>query len=273
MEPERYLIVASEPDPVAAAVARTYEGAPSIGEAVEGTAIRRIAPGVLLLRRPGPHLRDDHLDRKLPGSIRAANLPMVFPSIHRSAQGVRCFTAHSLGNLRPSAESGGSPGQLVPAAPRLMADALRRLDEAARTIGLRGTYEATHHGPTLGAPAFFVEVGFGDDPGPSEAATALIARVVTELTEDPRDRVAVGIGGGHYCPHFTELALERHWALGHIASDHSLADLAPGALDQAFARTPGSEGALLHRAREVRWIEGARPRLSEASAPRRERRG
>ncbi len=274
MEPA-YLIVASEEDPVAGAVRALWGTPPATGWTVDGSAVRRLTDRALLLVRPGRHVHDERLDARLPAALRRADLPLVFPSIHRSGAGTATFTVHPLGNPTDRADVGGRPGAFTPAAPRWMADALRRLSEAERAGGLGATYEATHHGPYLEQPAFFVEIGFGDAPGPPAAAVRELARVLLELREDPADRVVVGAGGGHYVPHFTELATERSWAFGHLLSRHALAEATPAMLDAAIAATPGAEGVLFARASDAldpRWARlGARRR--ETEAPRRISRG
>jgi D-aminoacyl-tRNA deacylase len=263
-----YLVVVSEPDPVASRVAERWGTPPSVGLHVEGAPVRRLGSLALLLRRPGPHVHDERLDERLPSELRAANVTLVFPSIHRSERDIQCLTVHPLGNLGPTAEVGGRPRTVDPTDPRRMAATLRRLSAEAPSLGLSATFEATHHGPELALPAFFVEIGYGSEPAPPEGAVDLLARVLPELTSDPRDRVAVGIGGGHYVPHFTELALRRMWAFGHLVSRHALAELDAATARSAFERTPGAEGIVFARAEDARHpaLEGLGVRLRDADA-------
>jgi len=196
---------------------------------------------------------------------------LIFPSVHRSESGTPCFTVHPLGNPGADAEVGGRPSSLVPTEPRRMAAALRALAEEGERIGLSATYEATHHGPALETPAFFAEIGFGEAPGPPEPAVDVLARVLESLVEDPTDRVAVGAGGGHYVPHFTDLALHRRWAFGHLFSRHALERASGAIVREAVEKTPGAEGVLFARAADAadaRWA-GIGPRLRDGDAPRR----
>lgn len=267
----RYLLVASEADPVATAVLEHWGTPPATGEHLDGTAIRALTPDAWLLRRPGRHVNDEGLDARLPRALREARVPLVFPSIHRSESGVPCYTVHPLGNLGDAAEVGGAPGRLTPTAPRLMTDALRRLREAGRSLGLPATYEATHHGPFLGQPAFFAEIGFGPAEGPTPEAVAALSKVLLALAEEPGDRVALGIGGGHYVPHLTDLALTRAWAFGHLVSRHALARASREQLESALALTPGAEGIVYARALDAEEpkLRDLAPRLRETAAPRR----
>jgi D-tyrosyl-tRNA(Tyr) deacylase len=267
-----YLVVASEPDPVASRVAEQWGTLPTIGLHVDGASVRRLGETALLLRRPVPHIHDERLDMRLPSELRDANLTLVFPSIHRSERNIQCLTVHPLGNLGPSAEVGGRPRTVDPTDPRRMAATLRRLSAEARALGLPATFEATHHGPELALPAFFVEIGYGLETGPPGGAVELLARALVDLVPDSRDRIAVGVGGGHYAPHFTDLALRRQWAFGHLISRHALAELDASTARSAFERTPGAEGMVFARADDAHHpsLKGLGARLRDGDAPGRD---
>lgn len=270
MHPE-YLLVVADSDPVARRVLHRWGVPPSTGEFVDGSPIRRLSEQALLLHRPGPHVRDDRLDERLPADLTARRIPLVFPSIHRSESGTACFTVHALGNPTTSAELGGEPARLTPSDPPRMTAVLRALDEGGAAIGLPSTFESTHHGPILGHPAFFAEIGFGDRPSPPEAAVDVLARALSAILPASDDRVAVGLGGGHYAPHFTELALERRWAFGHILSRHALPTVTEEVARAAWDGSPGAVGWLCSRAQDYAtgpW-SGIGPRARDPDAPRR----
>jgi D-tyrosyl-tRNA(Tyr) deacylase len=266
-----YLIVLSEPDAVARAVAERWPTRAATGFVVDGAPVRGPATGPWTLRRPAPHLSDDELERRFPAGFRPSAL--VFPSVHRSAKNIRCVTVHPLGNPIASATFGGRPATLVPTAPRRCADALRRLDEIVRPLGTFATYEATHHGPFLTVPAFFAEVSIESDRPPEPELVDALARVLPELDEDPSDRVAIGLGGGHYVPHLTDLARKRRWAFGHLFSRHVAEALTDDLVGQAWAGTLGAEGWVCASAAErarLRSVRNAGPVLAETAAPLRE---
>jgi D-tyrosyl-tRNA(Tyr) deacylase len=262
----RYLIVVSEEDATAQLIAEHWATPASTGEFVDGTPVRHLAAGVDLLRRPGLHIYDSRLDRALPTRLRS--VPFVFPSRHRSESQIACLTVHPLGNLGPTAEVGGEPGRLVPAVARLMADALRQEQEPAQSVGVPATYEATHHGPLLHQPAFFVEISNALPDTDRRKMAASLSEALVDLDEDPSDRVAVGVGGGHYAPHFTELALKRRWAFAHIVPRHVLEGLTPEVMQQLREGVPPPEGALFQRAADAERPEwkawGARLRDPDA---------
>lgn len=270
----QYLVILSEQDPVASALAEEWGTRPSIGEFVDGVALRRLGPTSLLLRRPGPHIHDERLDARLPPALRAARVPLLFPSIHRSERGVPALTVHPLGNPGGTADFGGQPRTLAPTAPRLMTSTLRALAEEDRVTGLPVSFEATHHGPTLEQPAFFVEIGYASESTPPTAAVRLLARVIPRLSAHEADRVAMGVGGGHYAPHFTDLALRRHWAFGHILSRHAIDGIDATTAEAAFRATPAADGILFSRAEDAPrapWPSVA-PRLKDNEAAERPRR-
>jgi D-aminoacyl-tRNA deacylase len=263
------LIVVSDSDPVAREVLPLW-GAPEATDwKVEGTPIRRLGPATYLLRRPGMHIHDERLDRRLPPALAQEVPTMVFPSIHRSERNVECLTVHPLGNPGPLAEVGGRPRTLVPTDPRRMADGLRRLAEGGRSIGLPATFEATHHGPALGLPSFFVEIGFGAAARAPEPAVRLLADVIPRISVDPNDRVALAVGGGHYAPHFTDLALRRRWAFGHILGRYALPSLDRATARAACEGTPGAEGIVFARSEDqsLPALDGLGPRLRDQDAP------
>lgn len=268
----RYLIVLSASDPIAEGVGAFWPTARATGLSVEGAPIRELS-GVHIVRRAHRHVEDERLGGLLEAAYPGGVPPVVFPSIHRSAQEIEALTVHPLGNPGPRAEVGGRPRSLTPPEPRLMADALRRLAEGASGGGWPVSYEATHHGPLLASPAFFVEIGYGLRPEPPVEAVRLLAKVLLELSPDPADRIALAIGGGHYAPHFTELARERRWAFGHILSRHAVGEIERATFERAFAQCGAAEGIVYARARDAEelGLESLGARLADSAAPRRDR--
>lgn len=264
-----YLLIVSELDPVATRAAELWGTPPATGDHLEGAPIRRLSENVLLVRRPRHHIHDEFLDRGLPEAVRVQRPTLVFPSIHRSAKNIPGMTVHPLGNPGPTADLGGRPRTLVPADPRSATSVLRVLAERATTAGVPVSYEATHHGPELGLPAFFVEIGCGEASEPPPGSVRILADSLTSIVPDERDRVALGVGGGHYAPHFSELALRRHWAFGHILSRHALETLTGETAAVAWQCTPGAQGIVYARAQDSSHpaLAGLASRMRDADAP------
>ncbi len=266
------LIVLSATDPVASALAERWGTLPSTGAFVEGAAVRRLDPHRSVLQRPGPHIRDERLDLRLPVAVRSERPTLVFASVHRSESEQPCFAVHPLGNPGGQAELGGVPRTLVPTDPARMVALLRRLDELAAPLGMRATYEATHHGPELALPALFAEVAVREGAQPTSEEVAALASALTSAEPDGRDRVALGVGGGHYAPRFADLARSRRWSFGHLISRHALGDLAPATARAALDGTPGAAGVLFARAQDRAHpaVASLGPELRERDAERRE---
>ena len=212
---------------------------------------------LVLLTIPEPHLHRDHLDRDLESGFQEPADLVVYLSKHRSESGRPSLTVHPIGNPG-AAEFGGQPQTLVPSAPRWMTSALRSLRQAGGHLGYEVTFEATHHGPYLTSPTFYIEQGSTEREWRDREASRVIGRVLLGL--QPVDApIAIGIGGGHYVPRHTDLALRRRIAFGHLLATYALTSSSLDLLDQAIERTEGATLAYLHRKAlakpEVRAIE------------------
>ena len=191
------------------------------------------------------HLYVDHIDARVRAELGAIPDAVAYVSKHRASSGQDALTVHPIGNWH-GADFGGRPGEVVPAAPGLMTDALLRVAAEARSLGLPATYEATHHGPYLETPTFYIEVGSGRERWADLRAAALLARAV--LAAKPSgDPVAIGVGGGHYLPRVTDVALARRVAFGHLIPSHALEPPNWAAMELAVARTAGAKFVYLHR--------------------------
>ncbi len=210
----------------------------------EGSACFR-RDDTLLVSMREHHLYRDHLDRDLAAAFQVPVELVVYLSKHRSESRTPSLTVHPVGNPG-SAELGGRPGTLVPAAPSWMTAALRRLRREAATLPYQVTFEATHHGPYLESPTFYIEQGSTEREWADTEAAAAIARTLLRL-QAADEAVAVGFGGGHYAPRHTDVALARAVAFGHLLPSHALEGLPDATLGEAVARTPGAKLAYLHR--------------------------
>jgi len=171
----------------------------------------------------------------------------IFASRH-SGEGGPCLTVHCPGNWTDKAELGGKPRQVSTAPALKMKQAIRELSEASKKIGWPVFMEATHHGPSIDTPCFFMEIGSsGKEWGNAEAADAVAAAMCKVVFEDPPQLPAVfGVGGGHYCPKFTALQQKAGCAVGHVLPKYCVGEIDLGSFAQGIEKTvPRPEKAVL----------------------------
>jgi D-aminoacyl-tRNA deacylase len=198
-----------------------------------------------LVEIPDLHIYHEGLDAEL----RQAGLEpeaIVYASKHRAASGQRTLTVHPVGNFG-EARYGGQPNKFSPASPRHQSHALRTLARLAKEAGLPHgvSFEATHHGPLLAAPAFFVELGSGEPDWGDAKAARVLAQTILQVHEAPRGVHVLAIGGGHYAPKHTDLARRRLAHIGHIVPDHALEGGISDELVYEAARQSGAKHFVL----------------------------
>lgn len=217
---DKVLVVASTVDPASMNIARALIegfGLEEIGLELEGRPVYGRGD-VLLAFTQLDDVFAEHVASALGLPVRA----VIFASRHASRAGRATLSTHTPGNLGPEAEHGGRPKELAWSDPCRMASALRELAAAREELGLAdytACLEATHHGPTsISVPVLFVEIGSTPDRWADPVVGEAVARAIWEAATRPaRDKRAVGFGGGHYAPKFTELVLsDVGIAVGHI---------------------------------------------------------
>jgi len=240
------LLVASRPDAASMGQREALLRVPGWtehGRLGDAPILRR--DDLALVTIPDLHLYRDGIDREAQIALGEAPEAVVFLSKHRSESGTPSLTVHPIGNLG-SADLGGRPRTLVPADPHRMTDTLRAIRREAAGTGYAVTFEATHHGPHLETPAFFIEAGSTETEWSDPRAAEILMRAL--LSVRARDGpVAVGVGGGHYTPRLTDLALRRDVALAHLVPGYDLPQLDDEMLDQIIARSRGASLVYFHR--------------------------
>lgn len=160
----------------------------------------------------------------------------VFLSSHFSRQGILSFTCHSLGNWTDENMFGGKPKKLSFASPVNMLSFLSHMN-FNNIGGMDLKYEATHHGPLLKTPSFFVEVGGSEGNFDFDKAYIAIAQSVVDMINSrvEYNKIVIGIGGGHYPIKFTKLALEKGYGFSHIMSKYNIKEI--DMLEQAVMKS------------------------------------
>ncbi len=197
---------------------------------------------VWLIATREPQVKAGHLDEHFDPEY------YVFASRHRSESQERTLTVHAPGNLTSRADVGGRGRELAYCNADAMKVALLELERGRMEHGLdyRVSLEATHHGPTeLKKPVLFVEVGSTEGEWRDPVAVSVVARAALRAAENRAEfERAVGIGGSHYAPLHTRVALESGIAIGHIIPAYAIDDLDGQIFEQAMEKTGASFGYL-----------------------------
>ena len=101
------------------------------------------------------------------------------------------------------------------------------------------TLEATHHGPYVGKPAVFVEIGSTENEWNGKLNGEIIAKVIMGGLGNRSNnyKTAVGIGGPHYCSNFNKIVLRTDIAISHICPKYHLENLNQELIKQAIEKT------------------------------------
>jgi D-aminoacyl-tRNA deacylase len=169
------------------------------------------------------HLEEDYVDDRVSSALNEPVDVVIFASRHRAESRIPTLTVHPIGNYM-SADFGGKPATLCKASPQLMTSALRNLATNAKGLGFNVSFETTHHGPIVNSPTFYIEIGSYEELWGRQDAADAIADSILGIRDDEHP-VVTCVGGGHYAPRFTEVALARKVAIGHMAANYALESL------------------------------------------------
>lgn len=167
------------------------------------------------------HVHAENVDRTAEGfGIKVDE--MVVLSRHSSASGKPTLTVHPIGNYRAN-DMGGKAETLVRPTPHLMTSVLRNIPRFNKDPSYSISFEVTHHGPYVDVPTMYLEIGSDESHwGDEVAAGVLIDSLLSaEVSDYP---VVIGIGGGHYAPRFTDLALSTKVDIGHMVPNYQIND-------------------------------------------------
>lgn len=171
---------------------------------------------------------------------------IVIASRHWARSGQPSFTVHPTGNFG-KAMYGGRNRELQPALANPMRDVYLELTEDPPK-GFKVSMEATHHSPTqFETPMFFAELGSSKREWiDSGSAHYLVEAILEGINAKGKVPVAIGFGGGHYCPTFS--VLEGEAAFGHMAAKYAIDLISPELISQMRDKTlDGVDYAVLDR--------------------------
>lgn len=211
------------------------------------------------------HIYVDDIDKEMEDLLDIDIDHVVFISKHSSEAGIHSLTVHPIGNVG-EAKFGGIDDKLVPAAPAEMTAALRTLWYETKEQGLESEYdvsfEATHHGPYLETPTYYIEIGSDKESWRDERAGKIIADTVMKVRKIYRenDDVVICIGGGHYAPRYTDLARKNAVSVGHMVPGWGMKYLTRESFKELVEKTPDVKHVYFDRSstsgKERRRVKG-----------------
>lgn len=167
---------------------------------------------------------------------------IVVASRHWGKSGQPSLTVHPTGNFG-KAMYGGHNRELQLTSPQTMRNIYIELSKDPPK-GYIVSLEATHHSPTqFRTPLFFVEIGSREDQWRDvEVCEYLAESILNGIKSKSNVEVAIGFGGGHYCPKFSLRMNEN--AMGHIAAKYSLDLITDDLLHQMIQKSPKAKIAI-----------------------------
>ena len=174
----------------------------------------------------------ENIDKKIDADI------LIFASKHRSKENTPSFAVHAIGNWG-EARLGGKEKQICHSSAVLLKNMFIELNENAKEMKYDITLEATHHGPFVEKPAVFVEIGSTEKEWNEKQNGEIIARTIMDSikNENKNYKIAIGIGGPHYCSNFNKIVLKTDIALSHICPKYALQNLDEELIKQAIEKT------------------------------------
>jgi D-aminoacyl-tRNA deacylase len=201
------------------------------GQTFEGATVHRLDE-VSLYTTTKETIDCNHLDRQIDAEL------FVFATKHRAASGTHSLSVHVPGNWG-KAELGGFERRLCIVPASMIRIAFLELQKRAVGLHYEITLEATHHGPSIDKPCFFIEIGSDETQWQNREAARIIAETIIaalKRREETFPTVMV-IGGGHYNHTANKILLRSGYAVGHICAKHCLKDLDREMIQQAIERT------------------------------------
>ena len=256
------LIISSTIDPASINIKKSLLNQSTWDESgtFNGNAVYRHSTmkDVMIVTINDSKIRHEHLDKEVEEELGMVPKQAIFVSRHRSKTGEPTLTVHPIGNYG-KAEFGGKSKILTKTSPHLMTHLLRLLKKNAKQAKLyhKVCFEVTHHGPYLDIPTLFIEVGSNEEEWAKQEPAAVVAKSVLELLDsyhyekDFSDEMIVllGVGGGHYAPRFTDVALGKKVAFGHMIPTYQIdaGNIDDRMFEQALQTTPNVTGVYIHR--------------------------
>lgn len=161
----------------------------------------------------------------------------IFPTTHRSESNMKSLTCHVQGNFN-KAELGGKEKTLVKSSAVLLKEMLLSLNKFGKDSSYEISMECDHHGPFIDKPCLFIEIGSTENEWKDENAGKIITETIMDaLSKKNSYKIAIGIGGTHYCSNFNKTILTTDIAISHVCPKYNLTSLTKEMLMQMIEKT------------------------------------
>ncbi|MDP3765920.1 MAG: D-aminoacyl-tRNA deacylase [Nanoarchaeota archaeon] len=174
----------------------------------------------------------ENIDKKISADM------FIFASKHRSKENTPSFAVHPIGNWG-RADFGGEESKLCPSSAVLLKNLFVELNKIENENNFELTMEATHHGPFVEKPAVFCEIGSTDKEWKDKSNGEIMAKtIMNALNNQNRNyKIAVGIGGLHYCNNLNKVVLRTDIAFSHICPKFNLDKLNEELINESIQKT------------------------------------
>jgi D-aminoacyl-tRNA deacylase len=227
----QYAIITSEQDPAGINIREQLLNLFDFKEIADSVHKRH---NIRLYLIKGPTVYAEDLDKKIDADF------FIFATRHQSKEGVHSLSCHSPGNWS-KAEFGGKDNQLCIAPALMLKKAYLELKSHQDALPDHNiTLEVTHHGPLINKPIMFIEIGSTAEHWGNKKAGEAIAKTIMRIIEQPElkeQKIALAIGGPHYCNNFNKILERTDIAIGHICPKYSLENLDEQLIKQAIEKT------------------------------------
>lgn len=186
-------------------------------------------PQVPIIEVKKDSINCENIDEEYP-ELKNAEM-IIFASKHQSKDGIPSLSLHAPGNWR-NADFGGKPSKVCKTSALALKFLFQKLNENAQNEGYPNkiTLECTHHGPLIEKPCCFIEVGSSPEGWKDKKAANIVAKTISDFQNFPNEqeknkdlKIAIGIGGPHYCPNFNKIQLNsKDYAISHVIPEYAL---------------------------------------------------
>jgi D-aminoacyl-tRNA deacylase len=165
---------------------------------------------------------------------------LVIASTHKSEKAKPALCLHAPGNWR-GADLGGQEGKVCMTSAFILKYLFQQLNKNAKQANLKDyhvTLEVTHHGPYTSIPCCFIELGSSEKQWQDKQAATVVAKTIARLQNYKKQNwiPAIGLGGPHYAPVFSQIQLNSQYAISHIIPQYTL-PLTTSMLKEAESKT------------------------------------